>query len=58
MSYSIGLSGLRSTNEQLDVISQNIANVNTAGFKSGRAEFSAVYSGGSAGGVEVDCSFK
>nr|WP_075496702.1 flagellar hook protein FlgE [Moritella viscosa]SHN97878.1 Flagellar hook protein [Moritella viscosa] len=53
MSYSIGLSGLRSTNEQLDVISQNIANVNTAGFKSGRAEFSAVYSGGSAGGVEV-----
>ena len=53
MSYSIGLSGLRSTNEQLNVISQNIANVNTAGFKSGRAEFSAVYSGGSAGGVEV-----
>ncbi|EDM68240.1 flagellar hook protein [Moritella sp. PE36] len=53
MSYSIGLSGLRSTNEQLNVISQNIANVNTSGFKSGRAEFSSVYSGGSAGGVEV-----
>ena len=53
MSYTIGLSGLRSTNEQLNVISQNIANVNTAGFKSGRAEFSSIYSGGSAGGVEV-----
>lgn len=53
MSYSIGLSGLRSTNEQLGVISQNIANVNTTGFKSGRAEFSAIYSGGAPGGVEV-----
>ncbi len=53
MSYSIGLSGLRATNEQLGVISQNIANVNTAGFKSGRAEFSAIYSGGAPGGVEV-----
>lgn len=53
MSYSIGLSGLRATNEQLGVISQNIANVNTAGFKSGRAEFSAIYSGGAPGGVEI-----
>ena len=53
MSFSIGLSGLRATNEQLDVISQNIANVDTSGFKSGRAEFSAIYSGGSPGGVEV-----
>ena len=53
MSFSIGLSGLRSTNEQLNVISQNIANVDTAGFKSGRAEFSAIYSGGLPGGVEV-----
>ncbi|WDD99320.1 flagellar hook protein FlgE [Thalassomonas actiniarum] len=53
MSFSIGLSGLRSTNEQLNVISQNIANVDTSGFKSGRAEFSAIYSGGLPGGVEV-----
>ena len=53
MSYSIGLSGLRATNEQLGVISHNIANVNTAGFKTGRAEFSAVYGGGQPGGVEV-----
>ena len=53
MSFSIGLSGLRSTNEQLNVISQNIANVNTAGFKAGRADFSAIYSGGQPGGVEV-----
>lgn len=33
MSLSIGLSGLRATNESLNVISHNIANVSTAGFK-------------------------
>ncbi|GAA3702815.1 flagellar hook protein FlgE [Oceanisphaera sediminis] len=54
MSLSIGLSGLRATNESLGVISHNIANVSTAGFKSARAEFAAVYGGGQAGGVEVN----
>lgn len=53
MSFNIGLSGLRTTNQSLNTISHNIANVSTAGFKAGRAEFSAVYSGGQAGGVEV-----
>ena len=53
MSFSIGLSGLRAVNEELGVISNNIANVNTSGFKSGRAEFAAVYTGGQAGGVEM-----
>ena len=53
MSLSIGLSGLRATNESLSVISHNIANVSTAGFKSARAEFAAVYGGGQAGGVAV-----
>ncbi|WKE66531.1 flagellar hook protein FlgE [Gallaecimonas kandeliae] len=53
MSYNIGLSGLRTTNQALDVISQNIANVSTAGFKAGRAEFAALYSGGQPGGVEL-----
>ena len=52
MSLSIGLSGLRATNESLGVISHNIANVSTAGFKSARAEFSAVYGGGQAGGTQ------
>lgn len=54
MSYSIGLSGLRATNQSLGVISHNIANVSTAGFKSARAEFAAVYGGGQPGGVEVN----
>jgi len=53
MSFSIGLSGLRATNQDLNTISQNIANVSTAGFKAGRSEFSAIYSGGQPGGVEV-----
>lgn len=53
MSLSIGLSGLRATNESLNVISHNIANVSTAGFKGARAEFAAVYGGGQAGGVAV-----
>lgn len=53
MSYNIGLSGLRSTNQALDVISQNIANVSTAGFKAARAEYAALYAGGEAGGVEI-----
>src|SRR5690606_22641739 len=53
MSYNIGLSGLRATNQSLDVISQNIANVSTAGFKASRAELSALYSGGQPGGVEL-----
>ncbi len=54
MSMSIGLSGLRATSESLGVISHNIANVSTAGFKSARAEFAAVYGGGQPGGVEVN----
>ena len=53
MSFSIGLSGLRATNQDLGTISQNIANVSTAGFKAGRSEFAAIYSGGQPGGVEV-----
>lgn len=53
MSFSIGLSGLRATNQDLGTISQNIANVSTAGFKGGRSEFASIYSGGQPGGVEV-----
>lgn len=54
MSFNIGLSGLRAVSEEMGVISHNIANVNTAGFKSGRAEFAAIYSGGQAGGVDMN----
>src|SRR5450830_456709 len=44
MSFNIGLSGLSAASKQLDVTGNNIANVNTTGFKSSRAEFSDVYS--------------
>ncbi|MFK3943571.1 flagellar hook protein FlgE [Pseudomonas monteilii] len=45
MSYNIGLSGLYAANKQLDVTGNNIANANTTGFKSSRAEFADVYAG-------------
>ncbi|EAR57299.1 flagellar hook protein [Photobacterium sp. SKA34] len=53
MSFDIALSGLDATNIQLNTISNNIANVSTSGFKESRTEFSAVYNGMQAGGVEV-----
>jgi len=64
MSFQTGLSGLNASAKNLDVIGNNIANANTVGAKSSRAEFSAVVAsalgassgGGAAGagiGVEV-----
>ncbi len=50
--YSIGMSGLLATSDALDTVSNNIANASTAGFKSSSTAFSAIYSGGQAGGVE------
>jgi flagellar hook protein FlgE len=43
MSFQQGLSGLDAAAQSLDVIGNNIANANTAGFKSSTAEFSDVY---------------
>ena len=43
MSFNIALSGLNAAQKDLDVTSNNIANVNTAGFKESRAEFVDVY---------------
>lgn len=51
MSFNIGLSGLYAANKQLDVTGNNIANVNTVGFKSSRAEFADVYAGANRLGV-------
>lgn len=53
MSYNIGLSGLNASAKNLDVIGHNIANVNTVGMKSQRAEFDELYASslGSAGGM-------
>ena len=53
MSFNIGLSGLNASAKNLDVIGHNIANVNTVGMKSQRAEFDELYASslGSAGGM-------
>ena len=44
MSFNIALSGLNAAQKHLDVTANNIANVNTIGFKGSRAEFADVYS--------------
>tara|TARA_R110002060_G_scaffold74841_1_gene84281 strand:+ start:332 stop:1705 length:1374 start_codon:yes stop_codon:yes gene_type:complete len=43
MSFNIALSGLNAAQKDLNVTSNNIANVNTTGFKESRAEFVDVY---------------
>ncbi|MGU3524192.1 flagellar hook protein FlgE [Enterobacteriaceae bacterium C23F] len=53
MSFSIATSGLNAITEQLNAISNNIANSGTVGFKSGRAEFASLYAGTQALGVGV-----
>jgi len=53
MSFSIATTGLNAITEQLNAISNNIANSGTVGFKSGRAEFSALYAESQPLGVGV-----
>lgn len=53
MSFNIALSGIQAINEQLEAVSNNIANAGTYGFKSSRANFASVYAGEHANGVEV-----
>lgn len=43
MSFNIALSGVAAAQKDLDVTANNIANVNTVGFKESRAEFGDVY---------------
>jgi len=45
-SFSIALSGLTAASSDLDVTANNIANADTVGFKSSRAEFADVYASG------------
>jgi flagellar hook protein FlgE len=60
MSFQQGLSGLNAASRNLDVIGNNIANANTVGMKTSRAEFAELYaasvsgSGGTGLGVEVE----
>ena len=53
MSFQQGLSGLNAASKNLDVIGHNIANANTVGMKSSRAEFAELYASslGSSGGI-------
>ncbi|MEO1037602.1 MAG: flagellar hook protein FlgE [Pseudomonadota bacterium] len=44
MPFRIALSGLNAASADLEVTANNLANVNTVGFKESRAEFEAVYS--------------
>ncbi|WP_268800269.1 flagellar hook protein FlgE [Pseudomonas huanghezhanensis] len=50
MSFNIAVAGLKASHKRLEVAGNNIANVGTAGFKSSRAEFSAVYASTHLGG--------
>jgi flagellar hook protein FlgE len=62
--FNIALSGLTSASTELDVVSNNIANSDTVGFKSSVAEFADVYAAGSVNlnqsavgqGVRVDAT--
>lgn len=61
MSFQTGLSGLSASSRSLDVIGNNIANANTTGMKSSRAEFgdlvaSALGAGGGGGGAGIGVS--
>jgi flagellar hook protein FlgE len=51
MSFQQGLSGLNSTSKNLEVIGNNIANANTYGNKSSRAEFADMYANAMGGGA-------
>ena len=55
MAFQQGLSGLNSSSRNLDVIGHNIANANTVGMKSSRAEFGELYASSinSSGGVNA-----
>jgi flagellar hook protein FlgE len=50
MAFRVAISGLKAASGELDVISNNIANSNTTGFKKSRAEFVDVFAVSSVGG--------
>jgi flagellar hook protein FlgE len=53
MSFRIALSGLNASSADLDVISNNIANVSTNGFKKSRTEFADIFSSANIGAVST-----
>lgn len=53
MSFEIARSGINAINNQLNTISNNIANTGTYGFKASRANFASMYAGSQPSGTEV-----
>ena len=51
-SIYIGLSGLSAYSQGLKTVSNNVSNLNTAGFKASDVTFSDVYGAGSVGGLQ------
>ncbi|THB75367.1 MAG: flagellar hook protein FlgE, partial [Gammaproteobacteria bacterium] len=43
MAFETALSGLNAASSDLDIVGNNIANSNTAGFKSSRGEFADIF---------------
>ncbi|VVE05956.1 flagellar hook protein FlgE [Pandoraea fibrosis] len=53
MSFDIALSGINAINKSLETISQNISNVETNGYKSGRTNFESAMAEAQPAGVKV-----
>lgn len=53
MAFQQGLSGLASSSRAIDVVSNNIANASTVGFKSGSAQFADMYASAMTGAVST-----
>ncbi|CBL44728.1 Flagellar basal body FlaE [gamma proteobacterium HdN1] len=53
MSFNIAISGLKAAQSDLEVTSNNIANVATTGFKKSRAEFGDIYATGAFGSTKT-----
>ena len=49
MSFNIALTGLNAASQDLSVVSNNLANADTVGFKSSRAEFGDIYAASQTG---------
>lgn len=49
MSFNIALTGLNAASQELSVVSNNLANADTVGFKSSRAEFGDIYASSQTG---------
>ena len=60
MSFSQGLSGLNAASKDLEVIGNNVANVNTVGFKGSTAQFSDIFAAslGGAGAAQIGIGTK